>query len=87
MFPPQVDLTILRPGIARLLGSKTQPTQPDFKTFIYTVKTATDSDKTANQVLDLFIEPCPTFSGHFRFTEVVEDLLANPARPRTVPRP
>ena len=75
MFPPETNLTILRPGIAALLRAGPTPDEAAFKAFIHTVQSATDSDRTAKLILDLFIEPHPFLPGQYRLTDAAKDQL------------
>jgi hypothetical protein len=82
MYPPETNLSILRPGIEALMRARPTPDEAAFKAFIHAVQSATDSDKTAQVILDLFIEPDPVLPGHFRLTEVAKDMPPEPPRNR-----
>ena len=75
MFPPKTDLTILRPAIATLLKAGPEPDAAAIEAFLRGVHNATDSNKTGQLVIDLFLEPDPAKPSGYRLTEAAKGQL------------
>lgn len=74
-FPAMTELSLLREAIRALLSAGPTPDEAHMEAFIQRVRNASDSDRTAQLTLDLFLEPHAFLSGKWQLTDAAKSQI------------